>query len=42
MGKFCKHENWKNCKTPYIEGLHSEIVKDLVIGSSRLNDKDIK
>ena len=26
MGKWCKHENWKNCDNPYITGLHSELV----------------
>lgn len=26
MGKWCKHENWKNCENPYITGLHSELV----------------
>ena len=42
MGKFCKHENWQNCAKPYIQGLHSEIVLDMIVGSSRLNDKAIK
>ena len=42
MGKFCKHENWENCAKPYIQGLHSEIVLDMIVGSCRLNDKAIK
>lgn len=33
MGKWCKHENFKNCANPAIAGLHSEWVLDLMIGS---------
>jgi len=33
MGKWCKHENYKNCDNPAINGLHSEWVENLIIGS---------
>ena len=33
MGKWCKHENWKNCDNPYIQGLHSDLIQGLLIGS---------
>ena len=41
MGKWCKHENWNNCDKPYVTGLHSEIVEDLIVGSCRPNSKSI-
>jgi len=42
MGKMCKHENYKNCANPAIDGLHSEWVFNLMIGSQRLSDRLIK
>jgi len=42
MGKWCKHENYKNCENPAIHGLHSEWVENLLIGSQRLSDRLIR
>ena len=32
-GKSCKHENWKLCTNPAIEGLHSNWINDNVIAA---------
>ena len=42
MGKWCKHENWKLCQNPAVQGLHSEWVEGLIIGSQRLSDRLMK
>ena len=39
MGRLCKHENYKNCANPYIDGLHSELVANIMVGSQRLSDR---
>ena len=32
-GKSCKHENWKLCTNPAIEGLHSNWINENVIAA---------
>ena len=32
-GKGCKHENWKRCKNPAIDGLHSQWIDENIIAS---------
>lgn len=39
MGKRCKHENYQLCQNPAINGLHSNWVINLLIGSQRLSDR---
>ena len=33
FGKACKSEQWRRCKDPVIEGLHSNLIEDKIIGS---------
>jgi len=42
LGKLCVAENWKNCKSPIVQGLHSNIISDVLIASQRPSKRLIK
>ena len=42
FGKACTKEQWQRCKNPIIEGLHSNLIMDKIIGSQRPSTRKIE
>ena len=41
FGKACAREQWRKCQNPVIEGLHSNMIEDKMIGSQRPSTRKI-
>lgn len=42
FGPFCAAENWRRNKSPYIQGLHSNLISNVLVASSRPSTRRIE